>query len=196
MTEIENILIKTAGELEKRIVKNKHLYNIICENLPTCFILSTWIIRANISSCNLLVSQFGILWICFRNCSDNLSYIVVNKKFLCFCQLFERFHKSQLISSFRSSHQRCSIRKDVLKNFKKFTGKLLCQSLFYNKVAGLRPAALLKKRLWHKCFPVNFGKYLRVSFLQDTFGRLLLFITSLHITEKLRGVLKTVKCLR
>ena len=27
--------------------------------------------------------------------------------------------------------------------------KLLCQSLFFNKVAGLRPATLLKKRLWH-----------------------------------------------
>ena len=24
-----------------------------------------------------------------------------------------------------------------------------------NKVSGLRPAALLKKRLWHRCFPVN-----------------------------------------
>ena len=31
----------------------------------------------------------------------------------------------------------------------------LCQSLFLNKFAGLRPAALLKKRLWHKSFPVN-----------------------------------------
>ena len=31
---------------------------------------------------------------------------------------------------------------------KKFTGKLLCQSQ--------RPATLLKMRLWHRCFPVNF----------------------------------------
>ena len=36
----------------------------------------------------------------------------------------------------RSSHQRCSIRKGVLRNFTKFTGKHLCQSLFFNKVAG------------------------------------------------------------
>ena len=28
------------------------------------------------------------------------------------------------------------------------------ESLFY-KVAGLRPAALLKKRLWHRCFSKN-----------------------------------------
>ena len=37
--------------------------------------------------------------------------------------------------------------RDVLRNFTKFTGKHLCQSLFFNKVAGLRNAALLKKRL-------------------------------------------------
>ena len=29
-------------------------------------------------------------------------------------------------------------KKDVLKNFTKFTGKHLCQSLFFNKVAGLK----------------------------------------------------------
>ena len=39
----------------------------------------------------------------------------------------------------RSSHQRCSIKKGVLKNFAKFTGKCLCQGLFFNKVAGLKP---------------------------------------------------------
>ena len=35
---------------------------------------------------------------------------------------------------FRSSHRRCTLKKDVLKNFAKFTGK----HLFFNKVAGLR----------------------------------------------------------
>ena len=33
-------------------------------------------------------------------------------------------------------HRRCSVRKGVLRNFAKFTGKHLCQSLFLNKVAG------------------------------------------------------------
>ena len=28
----------------------------------------------------------------------------------------------------------------------------------------LRPATLLKKRLWHRCFPVNFVKFLRTPF--------------------------------
>ena len=35
--------------------------------------------------------------------------------------------------------------KVALKNFAKFTGKHLCQSLFFNKNEGLRPAGLLKK---------------------------------------------------
>ena len=81
-----------------------------------------------------------------------------------------------MFSIFRSSHQRCFVRKGVLRNFAKFTGKHLCQSLFFNKVAGLRPATLLKKRLWHRCFPMNFAKFLRTSFLQNTSGRLLLNI--------------------
>ena len=38
---------------------------------------------------------------------------------------------------YRSSHQRCSMKKGVLRDFTKFTGKDLCQSLFFNKVAGL-----------------------------------------------------------
>ena len=30
----------------------------------------------------------------------------------------------------------------------------------------LRPATLLKRRLWHGCFPVNFVKFLRTPFLR------------------------------
>ena len=38
----------------------------------------------------------------------------------------------------RSNHRRCYVKKGVLKS--------------------LRPATLLKERLWHRCFPVNFAK--------------------------------------
>ena len=65
--------------------------------------------------------------------------------------------------------ERCS------KNFAKFTGKQLCQSLFFDKVASLRSATLLKKGLWHRCFPVNFAKFLRTPFLENTSGWLLLY---------------------
>ena len=40
----------------------------------------------------------------------------------------------------RGSQRRCSVKKGVLRNFAKSIGKHLCQSLFFNKVAGLRPA--------------------------------------------------------
>ena len=37
------------------------------------------------------------------------------------------------------------MKKGVLTNVTKFTEKHLCQSLLFNKVAGLRPATSLKK---------------------------------------------------
>ena len=68
----------------------------------------------------------------------------------------------------RSSHRGCSVKKGFLRNFAKFTGKHLFQRLFFNKVAGLRPAILLS--LWNMCFPVNLVKFPRTSFLQNTSG--------------------------
>ena len=56
--------------------------------------------------------------------------------------------------------------KRVPENFAKFTGKNMCQSPFFNKV--------LIKRLWHRCFPVNFAKLSRTPFFQNISGRLLL----------------------
>ena len=64
----------------------------------------------------------------------------------------------------------------VLRNSTKFAGKHLCQSHFLNKVAGLRFTTLLKKRLWHRCFPMNFAKFLRTPFLQNISAELLLYV--------------------
>ena len=64
--------------------------------------------------------------------------------------------------NFRSSCPEVFCKKGVLKNFAKFTGKYLFQSLF--PVSGLRPATLFKKRLWHRCSPVNFANILRTPF--------------------------------
>ena len=58
-------------------------------------------------------------------------------------------------------------KKCVLKIFAKFKGKHLCQSLSFNKT-------LLE------CFPLNFRKFLRTPFLQNTSGRLLLNQTAKH----------------
>ena len=81
----------------------------------------------------------------------------------------------------RSSHWSGSVKKGALRNFTKFTGKLLCQRLFFNNVATLRPATLLKTNLWHNCFPVNFSKFLKTPFLQNTSRRLTASRAQLHI---------------
>ena len=71
----------------------------------------------------------------------------------------------------------------MLANFTKFTEKHLCQSLLFNRVAGLRAATLLKKRLWHRRFSVNFVEFLRTPFLQNSSGRLLFGLVSERFSE-------------
>ena len=66
--------------------------------------------------------------------------------------------------------QKCSVKNYVLRIFGKLTGKYLRKSFFFNKVADLRPTALLKKRLWYRFLPVNFIKFLTTPFLQITSG--------------------------
>ena len=67
---------------------------------------------------------------------------------VCFAIAFSMSYRN------RSSHQICFVNKGILRNFAKFTGKHMCL---------LRPATLLKKRLRHRCFPVNFPRFLRRS---------------------------------
>ena len=60
---------------------------------------------------------------------------------------------------------RCSMKKGAHRYFAKFTWNNLCQRTLS---LGLRPATLLKKRsLWHRCFSVNFGKFLRTPFITE-----------------------------
>ena len=55
-----------------------------------------------------------------------------------FTVLKKRLLEGQYFFLYKSSQRRCSVRKGVLRNFAKFTGKQLCQRLFFNKVAGHR----------------------------------------------------------
>ena len=84
-----------------------------------------------------------------------------------------RFHEAfptekKVAIAFRISHQRCSMKK------------------------GLRPATLLKNRIWYRCFPVNFAKFLRTPFLQKTSGRLLLCFMALSDWEFLPQRFKNI----
>ena len=58
----------------------------------------------------------------------------------------------------RSSHWRCSITKVFLKISQNSQG-YICSRVYF-----------LIKKLWHRCFHVNFAKYLRTRFLQNTSG--------------------------
>ena len=49
------------------------------------------------------------------------------------------------LSKLRSSRPEVFCKKGALRNFAKFTEKHLCRSLVFNKIAGLRPATLLKR---------------------------------------------------
>ena len=89
--------------------------------------------------------------------------------------ILHRFYNTSIsIKGFRSSHSEVFCKKGALKNFIKFKRKHLYQSFFLNKVTDLRPATLLKKILWHRCFSVNFVKFLRTSFLKEHLRWLLL----------------------
>ena len=76
-----------------------------------------------------------------------------------------------LLYLFRSSYQRCSVKKDFLKTFASFTGKHLFWSFFLITLLVFRPAALLKryrsnhqrcfiKRAVLKNFAIFTGKHL------------------------------------
>ena len=85
-----------------------------------------------------------------------------------------RFYLSlrQLLSSSYKNEQEMNFLKKISTNFHRSV--FSARDFFKNKVPCLRPGTVLKKRLQHRCFSVNFAKILRVPFLQNTSGRLLL----------------------
>ena len=70
--------------------------------------------------------------------------ILIEGKFCLGC-IFPALSTCNLIyfkSKYRSSHPKVFCEKGVLRNSAKFAGQHLCQSLFFNKVTGLRPQFL------------------------------------------------------
>ena len=72
------------------------------------------------------------------------------------------------LTNVRYSRQEMFCKKGVLRNFAKFTGKHLCQSLFLNKVAVLRPATLLKKEILALVFSCEYCEISKNAFLHRT----------------------------
>ena len=69
----------------------------------------------------------------------------------------------------RSSHQGCPMKEVFLKISQNSQENTCARVSFLIKLLDL-----LKNRLWHSCFPVDFAKFLRTPFLENTFGLLLL----------------------
>ena len=65
--------------------------------------------------------------------------------------------------TFRSSHQRCSIKKGVMRNYKIFTGKRLYQNLFLNKVFK----NFIKKETLVQVFSCGFCEISHNTFLTE-----------------------------
>ena len=93
----------------------------------------------------------------------------------------------------RSSRPEVFCKKGALINFPKLTWKHLCQSFFFNKVAGLTPVTSLKKRPWSRCFPVNFVKFLRTHFFIEHLWWLLLYFAKILIIDVSMTPLKTIQ---
>ena len=63
---------------------------------------------------------------------------------------------------------RCPIKKVFIESSQNSLENTCARvSFFLLKLQGFRRAALLKKRPWHRCFSVNFAKFLRTPFAID-----------------------------
>ena len=107
----ENVLIGlNYKELQKSSTHYKHsLYNQRSQRSPT---------------------QYNLLRIAESKCST---------PYITYTEQQKSSAGYNLLGIARRRNQKCSFRKDAFRNFTKFTGKQLCQSLFFNKVAGLKP---------------------------------------------------------
>ena len=100
---------------------------------------------------------------CFPKSLRTLSLQNTSRRLLLY---FEKYHPRRFknISQFRSSRQRCSINTVFLKISQNSQENTCARVSFLIKLQASQPATLLKKRLWHRCFPVNFAKFLRTTF--------------------------------
>ena len=73
--------------------------------------------------------------------------------------------------------RRCSVKKVFLEISQNSQENTCARVSFLIKLQAW-PATLLKKRLWHRCFPVNFAKFLRTPFFTEHLWWLLLNMIS------------------
>ena len=97
--------------------------------------------------------------LCFWNKILSMQYF-----FLYVFNLHMRFH-FMISSSAEAVVRKCSVKKLFLK---------ISQNSHENTCVRVSFLIKLQAETWRRCFPVNFAKFLRAPFLQNTSGRLLL----------------------
>ena len=81
--------------------------------------------------------------------------------------MYVHFHQA-VECRMRNSRQEVLCKKPAFRNFAKFMGKRLCQSLFFNKAAGLRSETLIKKETLTQVLSYEFYKISRNNFFYRT----------------------------
>ena len=85
-----------------------------------------------------------------------------------YCLNFQKIFRVQKLQSLTTFHNRIIPRSS--------RPEVFCWKVFLEmkSVLAPQPVSFFKKRLWHRCFPVIFAKFLRTSFLTEHLGWLLL----------------------
>ena len=111
---------------------------------------------------------------CFANLSVKMTALL-SKKITCFSSILQEwsfllltkimhfFHQSFILKPY-SSHQH------IFQNSQNVQIHTCTKVSFLIK---LRYATLLKNRLWHRCFPVYFAKFLRIPFYRTPLNKFL-----------------------
>ena len=120
------------------------------------------------------------------------------------CCLYFLVHlKVLILIIYRSSRQEVFCNKGVLKNFTKFTGKHLCQSLFFNKIAGGKKCLFfgqacnfIKKETLVQVFSCEFCEIFKNAFFIEHLCWLLLnihLVTLAYLTHWARFTFTSLK---
>ena len=130
-------------------------------------------------------NQFLLLFKVNQNTFNFITFLVPSFKYILFSlSLLERLPKCHVLKilhqkiclSIQKQSSRGVLQKSVLRNSQNSQENTCARVSFLIKLQTLRPATLLNKRLWHRCFPANFVKFLRKTFLTEHLRWLLLSI--------------------
>ena len=118
------------------------------------------------------ILQYGHHGLCLLK---NIKHFYQNFHNLCLLSLLatKKRHSfvNQIIFLIERAARMCSVKKVFLKISQNSQENTLVRILF-----SFRPATLLNKRLWHRCFTRNFAKFLRTPSPTEHLRWLLLFL--------------------